>query len=142
MKIQNTLFQISKKNILFQILVMIFFFSNCLWWHKRKFFLGLSYQIYLKVTKVTYLTLLKIVIYCISSRGGLVYRKRALATNVRLDTTGNSSFAVRLRRTTKARKRTAKALPCVFYRGARQRAHNSFLHGKVLLSCAFPQNAW
>jgi hypothetical protein len=56
-------------------------------------------------------------------------------------TTGNTCFAVRLGRTAKAKKRTAKALPCVFCGGARQRAHGSFLHGKFPLSCAFFYNA-
>jgi hypothetical protein len=45
------------------------------------------------------------------------------------------------RRTAKTKKRTAKALPCVFYRGAQQKAHGSFLHGKAPLPCAASDNA-
>jgi hypothetical protein len=52
-------------------------------------------------------------------------------------TTGNRGIAVRLRRTAKAIKRTAKVLPCVFLENARQRAHGSKLHGKDTLPCAF-----
>jgi hypothetical protein len=58
-------------------------------------------------------------------------------------TTGNRGFAVRPRpgRMAKAQKRTAKSLPCVFHRDARQTAHGSILHGKVPLSCAMSDNA-
>jgi hypothetical protein len=42
---------------------------------------------------------------------------------------------------TKAQKRTAKSLSCVFGRGARQRAHGSNLHGKLPLPCALYNNA-
>jgi hypothetical protein len=56
---------------------------------------------------------------------------------VRRITTGKPQFAVRCERTAKARKRTAKSLPCVFCRGARQREHGRFLHGKVSLPFAF-----
>jgi hypothetical protein len=41
-------------------------------------------------------------------------------------TTGKQSFAMLHGRTTKARKRTVKSLPRVFYRGAWQRAHEIF----------------
>jgi hypothetical protein len=52
-------------------------------------------------------------------------------------TTGNRGW-----RTAKAQKRTANFLPCVFHRGARQRAHGSILHGKDPLPCAASDNAW
>jgi hypothetical protein len=47
-------------------------------------------------------------------------------------TTGFARFAVRHGRTTEARTRTTQPLPCVFYPGARQRAHDAFLLGKDL----------
>jgi hypothetical protein len=43
--------------------------------------------------------------------------------------------------TAKAQKRMAKSLPCVFGRGARQRAHGSDLHGKLPMPCALYNNA-
>jgi hypothetical protein len=49
---------------------------------------------------------------------------------------------VRPRRTTKAKKRTGKALLCVFYRVAQQRTNGRFLHGKLALRCAFSNHAW
>jgi hypothetical protein len=36
----------------------------------------------------------------------------------------------------------AKALSCVFYQGARQRAHNNILHDKVPLPCTFLTHTW
>jgi hypothetical protein len=51
------------------------------------------------------------------------------------------AFAVRLERMAKNKKRTANTLPCVFPKNARQRAHDTFLHGKPPLPCAFYQNA-
>jgi hypothetical protein len=50
------------------------------------------------------------------------------------DTTGNRRFVVRLWR-------TAKYLPCVFGRGAQQRAHCSDLHDKLSLPCVLYDNA-
>jgi hypothetical protein len=52
-------------------------------------------------------------------------------------TTGKPRFAVRSKRTTKVTKRTTKFLLCVFLGNARQRLHDSFLHGKGPLSCSF-----
>jgi hypothetical protein len=53
-------------------------------------------------------------------------------------TTGKLGFA---EHTAKAKKRTTKPLPCVFSRGARQKAHGSISHGKVALPCAFFNHA-
>jgi hypothetical protein len=55
---------------------------------------------------------------------------------------GKAGFAVRHERTTKARKYTVKILSCVFYRDAWQRAHDTLLHGKVALPCAFSNPTW
>jgi hypothetical protein len=38
---------------------------------------------------------------------------------------------------TMSKKRTANTLPCVFLENARQKPHDTFLHGKKYLSCAF-----
>jgi hypothetical protein len=54
-----------------------------------------------------------------------------------LFTTGQASFAVRLGRTAKAGKRTAKGLPCVFYRGARQKRTAPFCTAKGLCRAPF-----
>jgi hypothetical protein len=67
--------------------------------------------------------------------------ERKLRVGTPAITTGNTAFAVHLGRMTKNKKRTANILPCVFPRNARQRAHDTFLHGKPPLSCAFYQNA-
>jgi hypothetical protein len=45
------------------------------------------------------------------------------------NTTGYARFAVRHGRMAEARTRTAQPLPCGFCPGARQRAHDAFLHG-------------
>jgi hypothetical protein len=46
-------------------------------------------------------------------------------------------FVVRRKRTTKEKKRPAKSLPCVFPQNARQRPHDTDLHGKQSLSCIY-----
>jgi hypothetical protein len=56
-------------------------------------------------------------------------------------TAGIRGIAVRPRHTAKAIKRTAKVLPCIFLQNARQRTHDSKLHGKRTLPCAFYRHA-
>jgi hypothetical protein len=49
----------------------------------------------------------------------------------------NRAFAVRFGRTAKNKKCTTKILPCVFPGNARQKPHDTFLHGNAPLPYAF-----
>jgi hypothetical protein len=50
---------------------------------------------------------------------------------------GKTKVVVCFERMTKVKKHTTKPLTCVFLSNARQRPHDSVLHGKGPLSCAF-----
>jgi hypothetical protein len=66
-------------------------------------------------------------------------RNEALGAHGSLRETGALPCAPSARQ--RPKKRTANPLPCVFRRGARQRAHRSILHGEAPLPCAAPGNA-